>query len=76
MSATRAPQSLRRVLRFRTIAILAVYYPGRYLELPAEPGQPQLWRQNCVAVLEIELQHGVEGSRPTFELRRAEQVAS
>ena len=64
------------VLRVRTTAILAVYHPGRHLELPAAPGQPQIWRQDCVGVLEIEVLHGVEGSRSTFELRRVGQAAS
>lgn len=64
------------MLRFRTTGVMAVFYPGRYLELPPEPGQPQAWRQNCVAVVAIELRHGVAGSRPTYELRRVEQAAS
>lgn len=58
-------------LRFATTALLSVHYPGRYLELPPEPGRTPVLRQNCAAVIDVELLHGVEPAGPTFELRRA-----
>jgi len=58
-------------LGFRTSAIAGVAYPGRHLELPVQPGQPQVWRGDCVEVLDIELLHGPEGVQPSFHLRRA-----
>lgn len=77
---TRAEDSWESIeifaLRFNTTGLMPVFSPGRHLELPAEPGRPQLWRQRCVAIIEIELLHGIEGRHPTFELRRVKDAAS
>lgn len=62
-------------LRFKTAGLLGVHYPGRFLELPADPGKPRVLRQGCAAVVDVEVLHGA-GSQATFELRRAERAAS
>ena len=58
-------------LRFNTTGLLAVHYPGRFLEVPPEPGQPQVFRRNCAPVVDVDVLHGVEGDRATFDLRRS-----
>lgn len=57
-------------LRFNTSGLLPVFYPGRHLELPAKPGNPQIWRQKCSAIVEIEVLPGKTGRRPSFVLHR------
>jgi hypothetical protein len=62
-------------LRFNTTGILAVYHPGVHLELPPRPGEAPVRRAGCTSVIDIELLHGVAGSRATFELRRVAHAA-
>lgn len=57
-------------LRFNTSSVLLVFYPERHLELPARPGNPQIWRQKCTAIVEIEVAPGEPGRRSSFVLQR------
>lgn len=60
------------MLRFATAGVLAIPYPNAFLEIPAEPGKPQLWRQKCTKVIAIDVLHGPADTQPTFVLRRAD----
>lgn len=70
---TRQDESAKAIdlflLRFNTVGLLPVFYPGRHLELPAKVGSPQVWRQKCSAVVEIEVLPGAYGPG-SVELRR------
>jgi hypothetical protein len=68
-------ESAKRVdlfsLRFNTVGLLPVFYPGRHIELPAKPGNPQIWRQKCSAVIDVAVSPGGEGQpSASFALRR------
>ena len=63
-------------LRFNTSGVLPVFYPGRHLELPAKPGNPQIWRQKCSVIVEIEVAPGGPGRRASFALQRVEGPVS
>lgn len=62
-------------LAFATSGVVAVTYPGRFLEVPVGPDKPQVWRQKCSKVVEIEVLHGPADTNPTFVLRRAPSAA-
>ncbi|MBY0275868.1 hypothetical protein K2Z84_11030 [Candidatus Binatia bacterium] len=59
------------MLRFATGLVLAIPYPNAFLEVPVEPGKPQLWRQKCSKLIAIEVLHGPADTQTTFVLRRA-----
>jgi hypothetical protein len=59
-------------LRFATTGLLPTHYPGRFLEVPPEPGSPPpAFRPKCTTVIDIELLHGATDTPSSFELRRA-----
>jgi hypothetical protein len=59
-------------LRFATSGLLPTHYPGRFLEVPPEPGTPPpAIRPKWSTVIDIELLHGAADAHHSFELRRA-----
>jgi hypothetical protein len=64
-------------LRFATSGLLGSHYPGRFLEVPPEPGKPPpAFRPKCTAVIDVELLHGPPDIQATFELRRSGSAQS